>query len=349
MATMRERRSAPQAIRVRLLAPGRLSRPSTATAWTCPLTADPLAPAPTSSETPTGPDEHNRIGVGIASIIIAVFCFSIGDAIGKYLGHAGYAAFQIVFFRYLFGLLPALIFVWHSGIGSLRTRRPHLHLLRAGLLFSALSSFFAAIKAMPLAEAVAIAFTAPLFITALSQPLLGEPVGARRWAAVLFGFGGALIALRPGTEAFRQESLLVLLAALCFALAMLLTRRMSRTETNAAMLTYSTGGACLISSPFMIMVWQPTEPVHLAILVGLGCIGGCAAYFMIRAYRHAPAAVIAPFEYTGLIWAAIIGWIVWRDQPHPAVWAGAALIAAAGVYIAQREAAVRRRELAATG
>ena len=303
------------------------------------MTAEPIAPRPQLSH----PEAQDRVGTGIVSLLIAVFCFSIVDGMAKYLGHAGYAAFQIVFFRYLFGLLPVALFVWHAGKGSLRTGRPGLHALRAGLLFVALTSFFAALRTMPFAEAVAVAFTAPLFITALSQPLLGEPVGARRWAAVLLGFAGALIALQPGTEAFRPASLLVLLSALSFSLAMILTRRMARSETNVAMLTYSTIGAGIFSLPFMLASWRTPEPAHLAILVAVGCIGGCAAFFVIRAYRHAPAAVVAPFEYTALIWATLIGWLVWRDQPPLQVWLGAAIIAAAGLYIARREAALRAR------
>ena len=307
------------------------------------MSSDKAMPSPDGA----GADEHNRIGTGIVSILGAVFCFSIGDAIGKHLGMLGFAAFQIVFFRYLFGLLPAAVFTWQAGPGALRTRRPQLHILRAGLLFCALSSFFTALRSLPFAEAVAVVHTAPLFITALSGPILREAVGLRRWCAVLVGFAGALIAVRPGTEAFRPESLLVLLSALSFALAMLLTRYMSRTETNVAMLTYSTLGAAVISFPLMLATWRPPAPSDLALLVALGCVGGCAAFLMIRAYRHAPAAVIAPFEYSGLIWAALIGWVVWQEQPPLPVWIGAGLIAAAGVYIAQREAAARRQSPAA--
>ena len=282
------------------------------------------------------------IGRGIACIIAAIFLLSICDAMAKWLGHAGYQAFQIVFFRYLFGLLPVAVFVWRSGPGSLRSRRPIAHALRACLMFGALASFFAGLRVLPLAEAVAVTFTAPLFVTALSGPLLREPVGPRRWAAVLVGFVGALVVLRPGTEAFRPESLLALCAALCFALAMIMTRWMARSETNVAVLAYSTLGAGIACLPFLSFVWRPVEAAHLWIFLALGILGGIGANFMISAYRQAPAAVIAPFDYTALIWTALLGWFLFQDKPDALVWLGAAIIVASGLYIMQRESAMRR-------
>lgn len=290
------------------------------------------------SESSSPASGGDNIGRGIGSIFVAVFLFSIADATAKWLGIAGYASPQIVFFRYLFGLLPVVVMVWSAGPGALRTRKPLMHILRALLLFSALVLFFAGLRVLPLAEAIAVAFTAPLFVTALSVPILHEHVGPRRWAAVLIGFVGAIVMLRPGTDAFRPEALLVLASALFFALGMLLTRRMSATETNAAMFTYSTIGAGLASIPFMIFVWHPPQVQHLWVFLGLGIVGGCAAYLMIIAYRNAPAAVIAPFEYSALIWGAIFGWMVWQEQPPAVVWGGAAVIAVSGLYISRREA-----------
>ena len=297
------------------------------------MSANPLSADPATDQ---------RVGRGIACMVAAVFLLSLCDAMAKWLGHAGFQAFQIVFFRYLFGLLPVLVFVWYSGLGSLRTGRPLAHGLRALLMFSALSLFFASLRAMPLAEAIAITFTAPLFVTALSGPILQEPVGPRRWAAVLVGFMGALVVLRPGTEAFRPEGLILLGSALCFALAMLLTRLMARTETNTAMLAYSTLGAGIACLPFLGFVWQPPEAGHFWLFLALGILGGIGANFMISAYRHAPAAVIAPLDYTALLWTALLGWILFQDRPDALVWLGAAIIVAAGLYITRREAGLRR-------
>ena len=292
-----------------------------------------------SSSTPSSPILlGDNVGRGIGSILVAVFLFSIADAAAKWLGIAGYAAPQIVFFRYVFGMLPVVIMVWSAGPGALRTRKPMLHVLRALLLFSALVLFFAGLRVLPLAEAIAVAFTAPLFVTALSVPILHERVGPRRWAAVLIGFVGAIVMLRPGTDAFRPDTLLILASALFFALGMLLTRRMSATETNAAMFTYSTIGAGLASIPFMTVIWRAPEAQHLWVFLGLGIVGGCAAYLMIVAYRNAPAALIAPFEYSALIWGAIFGWMIWQEQPPAIVWGGAIIIVFSGLYITHREA-----------
>ena len=287
---------------------------------------------------PGGVPAADRIGLGIASIAAAVFLFSIADALAKWLGQT-YEPVQIVFLRYVFGLIPVALLVWHGGgLGALRTRRPVMHGLRALVIFAALLMLFTGLRRLPLAEAISVAFTAPLFVTALSGPLLGEPVQARHWAAVLVGFLGALIVIQPGTGAFQVESLFVVVAALCFALSALITRRMSRTETNVALLAYTTIGAGLASLPIMPFVWRAPAQDDLWLFLAIGLIGSTAAYFVIQAYRNAPPAIVAPFDYMALIWAALFGWIVWQDRPEPPVWLGAAIIAASGLYITQREA-----------
>jgi drug/metabolite transporter (DMT)-like permease len=287
---------------------------------------------------PGGAPAADRIGLGIASILAAVFFFAIADALAKWLGQT-YEPVQIVFLRYAFGLIPVALLVWHGGgLAALRTRRPVMHGLRALVIFTALLLLFTGLRHLPLAEAISVAFTAPLFVTALSGPLLGERVRARHWAAVLVGFLGALIVMRPGTGAFQAESLFVLASALCFALTALITRRLSRSESSVAMLAYTTIGAGLASLPIMPFVWRPPAPDDLWLFLAIGLIGGTAGYFVIQAYSNAPPAIIAPFDYTALIWAAILGWIVWQERPEPAVWLGAAIIAASGLYITHREA-----------
>lgn len=144
---------------------------------------------------------------------------------------------QIVFFRYAFGLIPVTIAIVVSGVGGLKTKRPFAHFLRGLFMFAALTLFFRDLKTLPLAEGIAVAFSAPLFVTALSWPMLGERVGPYRWAAVIIGFAGALVVLRPGTDAFKPEALFIVASAVFFALAMLHTRRISHTETNVAMYT----------------------------------------------------------------------------------------------------------------
>ena len=293
---------------------------------------------PLAADTPA-----ERIGTGIACLVTAAFCFTVTDTLAKWLGQ-DYAAIEILFFRYLFGLLPVAVLVWHGGgLAVLRTRRPGVHALRAGLLFLALYLFFEALQHLPLADAIAAAFTAPLFITAMSGPVLGEAVGFRRWAAVVAGFIGALIMLRPGSATFHPAVLLVLGSAFSFSLLVLLTRRMTRTETNVAMVAYSTLGAGLASLPFLAFVWRVPAGEDMGLFALLGIVGGISAYIVVVAYRNAPVAVLAPFEYTALVWGVLFGWLIWNEQPAPPVWAGAALVCASGLYITRRESQERRR------
>ena len=276
-------------------------------------------------------------------MVAAVFLFAIVDATAKWLGQS-YAPVQIVFFQHFFGLVPVAVFVWRSGgFAPLRTRRPFAHALRGGLLFASMLLFFTALRGLPLAEAIAVSFTLPLYITALSGPLLGEAVGVRRWAAVIIGFVGALIMVRPGTDAFRPEALLVLTSAFIAALAMLLTRRMTRTETDVALVTHTTVIVSLASLPFAGLAWQAPSSGDMALFMLVGIAGGSGAYLLVVAFRNAPAAVVAPFDYSALIWASVFGWILWREAPEPAVWIGAAIVATAGVYITRREMALRQR------
>lgn len=284
-----------------------------------------------------------RVGVAIFAVALAVFLFAIVDATAKALAPS-YTAFQIVFFRQLFGLLPILLLIWHAGsLDVLATGRPWAQALRAGLQLVSSAAFFAGLKSLPLAEAVAVGFTAPLFVAALSGPLLGEPAGPRRWAGIAAGFVGALIMIRPGSTAFQPGALLVVLSALAWALTMLLTRRLSRTESNVAMLAYSTLGACLGSLPLALADWHTPVGQDLGLFVMLGAFGGAGAFLVILAHRHAEAVVLAPFQYTALLWSALLGWLLWRETLEPLAWLGAAVIALASIYVSHREALAARR------
>ena len=175
------------------------------------------------------------------------------------------------------------------------------------------------------------------------MPFLGEAVGPRRWLAVIVGFLGVLVMVRPGAGAFQPEALLVVLAALGYALSMLITRRLTRTETNAAILFYSTAGSTLANALLLPFFWITPTTGDLGLFAGLGLIGGIGSFFMVLAYRHAPAAVVAPFDYTALLWATLIGWLVWHELPDATVWFGAAVVVASGLYIIHREAGIGRR------
>lgn len=276
-------------------------------------------------------------GRGIAAMLSAVMFFAISDALAKWAGELGFNPVLIVFFRYLFGIIPVLAALYISGWRVLATRNPGGHLLRALLMCSSVSLFFWGLRYMPLAEAFVIGFTAPLFITALSWPVLGERVGPHRWAAVAAGFLGVLIVLRPSTGGIRPEALLIVGAAFTYAFGALLTRKVARTEHPTAIFTYTTLVSLAVSAPVAIATWQPLTGELVVAFTVLGVVGGLAHLLIIVAYYNAPAAVNAPLEYASLIWAVIIGWIVWQEEVAPATWTGAAIIIGAGLYIVWRE------------
>jgi drug/metabolite transporter (DMT)-like permease len=278
-----------------------------------------------------------RVGVGIAAMVSAVTIFAVMDTIGKWLGMSGYNALQIVFLRYTFALIPVAIAVWYHGVSSLKTDRPLAHIARGVLMAATLSMFFTGLRDLPLAEAIAIAFTAPLFVTVLSGPVLGEKVGRSRWMAVLVGFIGMLIVVRPGMATFQPQSLYILVSALTFSIGMLHTRRLTRTETNLAIYSYTTISAALFTLFFQPFVWRMPEVAHMPWFFTMGFIGGFSSFLIIVAYRNAPAAVVAPFDYLALLWGALLGWYIWQEKPDAAIWAGAAIIVLSGLYITWRE------------
>lgn len=279
---------------------------------------------------------------GILAVCCGVMIFNGVDAMAKWMAGIGFHPTQIVMMRYTFGLIPMAIALWLARGTRIRSARPGQQVLRGVLMCGALLQFFWGLKYVPLAEGVAVGFTAPLFITALSVPVLKEQVGLHRWAAVMVGFLGMLVILRPGYGSFQPEALLIVSSAFTFALGVVLTRRLTVTESNASIFFYTTIVSLVVMTPPGLATWTPPNAENLAMFAAIGLLGGLAHFLLIVAYRHAPAAVNSPFEYTGLIWASLFGWAVWRETPDFWVWVGAATIAAAGVYITYREATQAR-------
>jgi drug/metabolite transporter (DMT)-like permease len=280
-------------------------------------------------------------------MLAGAFCLSTMDAIAKWLSES-YALPQVVAARMLFALPPVLVLAWlGGGIATLRTRRPVMHLARGALMGLGVACFFAGLRQMPLAGAWAIVFTAPLIITALSPLVLKEPVGWRRWAAVLAGFAGVLLVVRPGLAAFQPATLYVLVTAVAYAVNFLLARRYAAEEGTAANVFYMTlvplAGALVLLPGH----WSVPAGGDALLFVLTGLLGGLAMIFLTQAFRVAPAPVVAPFDYSAMIWAVLWGWVIWRDWPDAATWAGTALIIGAGIYVGHREAVLARRRRAA--
>ncbi len=280
---------------------------------------------------------------GIAFMTVAVTLFTIMDGFIKWLAEAGYPTMQLVFFRSLFAFLPLSLVLfrgpWRAAI-KVTDRRGHLLRCATGIL--AMAGFFYAYKLLPLADAIAIGFAAPIFITALSVPLLGESVGIRRWSACLVGFAGVLVIVRPGAGLFESGALVALAATLFYALAAISVRRLSRTESNVSIIFYFTVSTTVISACFLPFQWVTPDLGDLGLLICLGLIGGTAQIFMTEAFRVGEMSVIMPFEYTAMLWSVGIGWWVWGHLPGPTLWIGAALVIASGLYIVYRETRLKR-------
>ena len=286
----------------------------------------------------TSPAPAERIGFGIACALVGLFGMAVMDACAKLLG-SGYAISQVVLARNAIGALAVLVFVAAApgGFASLRPRRPRLLLLRSAVNVGAAYLFFSGLRYLPLADAFAIAFAAPLFITALSVPVLGEHVGIRRWAAVIFGFIGVLVVVQPGTDSFQVAALLPLGAALSYAVAMLIGRKLTRELSTAAIMFWPSLAAVAAMAVLMPAQWRTPTLGDSGIFVFMGVIGTAGMALITQGYRHAPAAVIAPFDYSVLLWGVIFGWVLWQDIPGPHVWVGSSLLIASGLYILHRE------------
>lgn len=285
---------------------------------------------------------------GIAYMCAAVLIFSLVNALAKWLTQ-GYPVTEIAFFRCVFALLPCLYLVMtHGGLNALRTKRIGWHMSRAVLQFASMTCMFAAFALMPLADAVAISFSLPLFITALSVPMLGEKVGIFRWGAVIVGFIGVLVMVQPGPGVFESGALFVLANSIMGAVLSLAIRRMSLTESPTALTTYQIGFATLLSIAFLPFGWTTPSLLDFCMLAALGLGSGIGQFWWTQAMRLAPAAVAAPFQYTAMIWAMILGFLIWSDVPTPTLLSGAAIVVASGLFILYRETIRRARPTPAT-
>ena len=296
---------------------------------------------------------------GILCLVSAVVFLTVSDSIIKLLSPA-YALHEIMLLRSLFAMLLVFVIIHlEGGMKTLKTRRPVLHLFRGSLLVLANMFFFLGLATLPFAETVALFFVAPLFICILSKPVLGENVGAIRWMVILLGLGGVLIMVRPGAEVFKITSLLPILAALSYALMQMLTRKLGMQEKAGTLTFYIQIAFILISSviglsigdgrynnfdnptfDFLLRAWTVPVPADFALLAICGLIVAIGGYLLSQAYRLGQAPAVAPFEYTSLPFALILGYYLWGDWPDWISIAGSGLIICSGfliVYIENRD------------
>jgi drug/metabolite transporter (DMT)-like permease len=301
--------------------------------------------------TPAAPAEQRGLpatsGRAVAYCLAAVCLLSLLDAVVKWLT-AGYGPPQIAFLRYFVGLGLAVGMTYRrGGLAVLRTRRPFGHALRSALNILTMMIYFTALKLLPLADCVALGFAGPLFMTLLSIPLLGERVGPRRWAALAVGFGGVLLMLQPSGRGFSWAMLLPLASALTYSLGVIASRQLSRTESSTSILFYYSVGVLLVTGAVMPWQWVTPSWADLAIFGLAGVVGSFGQLFLTQAFRYGEVSALAPLEYTALVWAVALGYVVWGELPGWPVLAGTALVIASSLYISHREARQARARRAA--
>ena len=285
-------------------------------------------------------------GLGIALRVAAMFCMAGLAALVKWCSAKGVPVLEIIFFRNAFAFVPVLLYIWKtSGFGVLKTRRPVGHLMRSSVGLVAMVCGFTAVSMLPLTQSTAISFSSPLFMTALSALILHEPVGRHRWAAVLLGFIGVVIMVHPDPSHFAGAGVIFgLVSALGVAGAMIAIRELGATEPGPTIVFYFTLAGAVVGLASLPFGWVMPDLQTLILLICIGLLGGIGQLLLTEALRRATVAVIAPFDYTQLVWASLIGFFVWQETPQALTWLGALVVAASGIYILWRETRRFRRE-----
>ncbi|MFL5331683.1 MAG: DMT family transporter [Geminicoccaceae bacterium] len=278
----------------------------------------------------------------ILLVIASVALFSVSDVLAKLLRQS-LPATEIAWLRYLSFAGLAVALAGRGRFGGLRPRRPGLQLLRGLFLLSSAVLFISGLAYLPVAEATAIVFVSPTFITALSIVFLGEVVGIRRWAAVLVGFLGVLVVIRPGGGPIQAAALFPLASALSWAATIIITRKMGTAERSETTLLWSACTGLLVLTAVVPFGFVPPSLGQVGIGLALGLCSSVGQYLVILAYRRAAASVLAPFSYVQLLSSTLLGYLAFQAVPDRAMLLGATVIILSGLYTAHRER-VRARE-----
>lgn len=279
---------------------------------------------------------------GIGFMLTAVLLFGFNSAVGKWLV-ATYPVGEFMLIRGVLTLMLLSPFIWHAGRAAFtNVPRPGLQLLRIVFSSTEVAMFFWAVSYLPLADTTTFYLAGPIYVTALSVLLLRERVGWRRWTAVLIGFIGVVIALRPSSSSFTLPALIALSGSVVYALVLITTRALRETNDITLMATYFIGAAAFgaVTAPFG---WVTPAPRDILFLCGVACANIMAQFCVIRSLKLASASVVVPYQYTLIIWSVVFGWQMFGELPDAYTIGGAAIIVAAGLYIFWRERAVARQ------
>ncbi|MER9356546.1 DMT family transporter [Mesorhizobium sp. M0514] len=282
---------------------------------------------------------RNALLAGILLMLAGDFMFALNDAMGKWLV-ASFSVGQVVLIRSIGAFIVLGPMIANQSAGRLfRMERPVLQILRVLATTVDTALFYAAVVYLPLADVMSFYMAGPIYVAALSHFLLGEKVGWRRWAAILVGFCGVLIILKPSSAAFSQSSLFALVGSIAFAFAIILSRRL-RGTSDTTLVTWQTIGTLLVGGVMTIGAWQTPSALDFGAMLLLGIVS-CSAHLMItRALKLAPASTLAPLHYSLLLWAVIFGLAFFGDVPGPRILIGSAIVVLAGLFIFHRQKVV---------
>ncbi|ESX15350.1 DMT family transporter [Mesorhizobium sp. LSJC264A00] len=282
---------------------------------------------------------RNALLAGILLMLAGDFMFALNDAMGKWLV-ASFSVGQVVLIRSIGAFIVLGPMIANQGAGRLfQMERPVLQILRVLATTADTALFYAAVVYLPLADVMSFYMAGPIYVAALSHFLLGEKVGWRRWAAILVGFCGVLIILKPSSAAFSQSSLFALVGSIAFAFAIILSRRL-RGTSDTTLVTWQTIGTLLVGGVMTIGAWQTPSALDFGAMLLLGIVS-CSAHLMItRALKLAPASTLAPLHYSLLLWAVIFGLAFFGDVPGPRILIGSAIVVLAGLFIFHRQKVV---------
>jgi drug/metabolite transporter (DMT)-like permease len=291
------------------------------------------------------PPRDNRLR-GIAIMCVAVCCFTCIDTIGKYLGQF-IPTSEVVWGRFFFAFM-AVCLLPIPGVSRLPPRaivtsnRLLLQVVRGFLLLGSTVTNLLALRYLQLDQAMAILFSTPFIVAALSIPILGERVGPRRWIAITIGFAGILLVTRPGFGGIHPAAILSLLCAIFYAFYSIATRMLARHDSSETTFFYSNLPGAIVMTMALPLVWQtPAYKYLYALMVAQGVVAALGHYLMIRAHRIAPASVLSPFMYTQVVWVVLAGYLVFGDLPNAWTMAGASVVIASGLYLLYRERKMR--------
>jgi len=275
--------------------------------------------------------DRHHLARGVGLIMVAVFMFSAMDTMAK-LALKSYPIAPLIWARYTLQLvIMVALFAPRMGLGLARTKFLGLQMLRGILLVGSTACFYLSLKFLPLAEAAAISFVAPVLVTAFSGHFLRERVSRRQWAAVCLGFVGVLIIIRPGGSVFTLAVAMPLATAVLFSLYQIATRKVAGLEHPLTTLFFGALAGAVVTTLMLPVTWQTPTPTQGALMVGIGCLGGFGHFLLIRAVEHASPMALSPFVYVQLIWSTGLAWIVFGDFPDHGTLTGMAVIVSAGL------------------